>query len=130
LDTVEYFMVAEKGSAAWGKAIATIDTSADRVFAFLWFLMSNERNLEHLSWAGDLLKMELDVPNSRSKFQIAALKLPGGISNRIYANWWAWRKEEDGTFIAALAPHDGERSQRNVTCQARAAHARQAPNPE
>jgi hypothetical protein len=55
--------------------------------------------------------MELEVPNCRSKFQVTGVKLPGAISNRLFASWWTWRKEEDGTFVIACAPYEGEPAQ-------------------
>jgi hypothetical protein len=69
--------------------------------------MSNERNLEHSEWAGNLPKMCLQVPNSRSAFQIVGLRMPGGLSHRLFASWWTWRQEQEETFIA-FAPYEGE----------------------
>ncbi|GMI25883.1 hypothetical protein TeGR_g11469 [Tetraparma gracilis] len=106
LDTVEYFVVAEKGSAAWGKAVGTVDASVDRVHAWLGFLMSNERCLDHTETEGSLPRAELEVPNSRSKIQVIGVKMPGAIGNRIFVMWYTWLKKEDGTVFVALAPHD------------------------
>jgi hypothetical protein len=113
MDSVETFRCAQAGFAVWVKAIGTIDTSAAKVIAWVWFLMSNERNLEHVKKVGNgnLPRMEIEVPNCRSKFQITGVKLPGAISNRLFASLWTWRKEDDGTLVIAGAPHAGKPAQ-------------------
>jgi hypothetical protein len=101
----------EAGSAAWGKAVGTVDKGASKIFAWLWHGFSNEKRLKHVKVEGRLPKMELSVPNSRSKLEAVGIKMPGAISNRLFAAWWTWRKDNDGTIVLALAPHEGESAQ-------------------
>ncbi|GMI53113.1 hypothetical protein TeGR_g14713 [Tetraparma gracilis] len=61
---------------------------------------SHERN------NGKLLRLELDIPGTWSKFMVASTKMPGGISNRVFANWWTWAKEQNGDIVAAFTPHE------------------------
>ena len=74
-----------------------------------------ERTLEHERDNGKLLKMELDVPGTRSKFMVTSMKMPGAISNRVFANWWTWAMEQNGNLIAAFTPHEGEPSHPHPT---------------
>lgn len=69
--------------------------------------MSNERNLEHLKKIGYLPRAELEVPDSRSKIQINGTKMPGAVGNRIFALWFTWRKEDNGTIFVAIGPYEG-----------------------
>ena len=105
---VSYFRALSTEESVWGKAEGDVDASAPDVLAWLWHFCTHERNLEHEKSNGKLLKMELDVPGTRSKFMVASKKMPGAISNRVFANWWAWAKEQDGDLVAAFTPHEGE----------------------
>ncbi|GMI22407.1 hypothetical protein TeGR_g5792, partial [Tetraparma gracilis] len=37
---------------------------------------------------------------------VASKKMPGAISNRVFANWWTWAKGQNGDLIAAFTPHE------------------------
>jgi hypothetical protein len=63
-----------------------VDAGAPAVLAWLWHSFTYERNLEYQRDNGNLLRMELDVPGTRSKFMVASMKMPGAISNRVFAN--------------------------------------------
>jgi hypothetical protein len=85
-----------------------VDASAPDVLAWLWHNCTYERNLDHERKDGNLLKMELDIPGTRSKFMVVSTKMPGAIRNRVIAMWWTWAKEHNGDLIAAFTPHEGE----------------------
>jgi hypothetical protein len=85
-----------------------VDASAPDVLAWLWLSCTHERNLRHMRKDGNLLKMEQGVPGTRSKFMVASSKMPGAISNRVFANWWTWAKEQNCDLVAAFTPHEGE----------------------
>ncbi|GMI27772.1 hypothetical protein TeGR_g9671, partial [Tetraparma gracilis] len=88
------------------KAEGVVDASAPDVLAWLWHNCTHKRNLEHERKNGNLLKMELDVSGTRSKFMVGTRKMPGAISNRVFANWWTWAKEQNGDLVAAFTPHE------------------------
>jgi hypothetical protein len=62
---------------------------------------------------GSALKMALRVPKSRSSFQVVNVKIPA-LKPRIFAAWWAWRKEPGGDFLASMAPLEGERGKKTA----------------
>ncbi|GMI28476.1 hypothetical protein TeGR_g12203 [Tetraparma gracilis] len=105
-EPVSYFKRVDEDSNTWGKAEGVVDASAPDVLAWLWHLCTHERNLRHERKNGNLLKMELDVPGTRSKFMVASTKMPGAISNRVTAMWWTWAKDQNGDLIAAFSPHE------------------------
>ncbi|GMI36384.1 hypothetical protein TeGR_g14709 [Tetraparma gracilis] len=37
---------------------------------------------------------------------VVSTKMPGAISNRVFANWWTWAKEQNGDLVAAFTPHE------------------------
>ncbi|GMI25215.1 hypothetical protein TeGR_g3083 [Tetraparma gracilis] len=37
---------------------------------------------------------------------VTSMKMPGAISNRVFANWWTWAEEQNGDLVAAFAPHE------------------------
>jgi hypothetical protein len=89
---------------AWGKATTNIDVSANRCLAFFWHSMSYEGNSWFEKNHGRLLKMQVDVPDSHSMFTVNSIKIPfPGVNNRILAAKWAWRREENGVFVAGFA---------------------------
>ena len=92
-----------------------MDASAPDVLAWLWHSCTHERNLQHVRNAGNLLKMELDVPGTRSKFMVTSMKMPGAISNRVFANWWTWAMEQNGNLIAAFSSLESELSHPHPT---------------
>ena len=105
---VSYFKKADEDSNTWGKAEGVVDASAPYVLAWLLHSRTHERNLKHERDNWNLLKMELDVPGTRSKFMVYTMKMPGAISNRVFAQWWTWAKEQNGDLVAAFTPHEGE----------------------
>jgi hypothetical protein len=107
-EPVSYFKKVDEDSNTWGKAEGVVDASAPDVLAYLLPFSTYERNLYHDIVNSNLLKMELDVPGTRCKFMVAPVKMPGAVSNRIFANWWTWTKEQNGDLIAVFTPHDGE----------------------
>ena len=107
-EPVSYFKRVDEDSNTWGKAEGVVDASAPDVLAWLWHLCTHERNLQHERKNGNLLKMELDIPGTRSKFMVTSRKMPGALSNRVFGHWWTWAKEQNGDLVAALTPHEGE----------------------
>ncbi|GMI35861.1 hypothetical protein TeGR_g6190, partial [Tetraparma gracilis] len=105
-EPVSYFKKVDEDSNTWGKGEGVVDASAPDVLAWLWHSCTHERNLDHERKDGNLLKMELDVSGTRSKFMVASSKMPGAISNRVFANWWTWAKEQNGDLVAAFTPHE------------------------
>ncbi|GMI42593.1 hypothetical protein TeGR_g11447 [Tetraparma gracilis] len=105
-EPVSYFKKVDSDANTWGKAHGTVDASAPDVLAWLWHSCTHERNLEYEKKNGNLLKMELDVPGTRSKFMVGSRKMLGAISNRVFASWWTWAKDQNGDLIAAFTPHE------------------------
>jgi hypothetical protein len=95
---------------AWGMATANLDVAADRALAYTWHTMSNHRNTQfEKSISYKLVKMQVDVPGSHSTFTVTSQRLPfPGVKNRIFSAKWAWRREEDGTFVAGFT-HKGKK---------------------
>ncbi|GMI29072.1 hypothetical protein TeGR_g11360 [Tetraparma gracilis] len=104
-EPVSYFKKVDEDSNTWGKAEGVVDASAPDVLAWLWHFCTHERNLQH-ERNGKLLRMELGVPGTRSKFMVSSQKMPGAISNRVFANWWTWAEEQNGDLVAAFTPHE------------------------
>ncbi|GMI57913.1 hypothetical protein TeGR_g6018 [Tetraparma gracilis] len=105
-EPVSYFKKVDEDSNTWGKGKGVVDASAPDVLAWLWLSCTHERNLRHMRKDGNLLKMEQGVPGTRSKFMVASSKMPGAISNRVFANWWTWAKEQNCDLVAAFTPHE------------------------
>ncbi|GMI27852.1 hypothetical protein TeGR_g10416 [Tetraparma gracilis] len=105
-EPVSYFKKVDEDSNTWGKAEGVVDVSAPDVLAWLWYSCTHERSLKYERKNGNLLKTELDVPGTRSKFIVVSMKMPRAISNRVFANWWTWAKEQNGDLIAAFTPHE------------------------
>jgi hypothetical protein len=100
---------------AWGMATANIDISADRCLAYTWHHMSYEGNTQFEKRNGRLMKMQVDVADSHSRFMISSLMIPfPGVDHRVYPARWAWRREENGAFVAGFtfkgAPRASEAS--------------------
>jgi hypothetical protein len=65
--------------------------------------MDNESNARFEKDNGKLLQMQVDVLNSHTTFMVTSAKSPfPGVDNRVYASKWAWRREENGTFVAGF----------------------------
>jgi hypothetical protein len=87
---------------AWGKATANVDISADRCLAYMWHC-SYAGNIAFEKKNGKLPKMQIDEPNSHSMFIVNSIKIPfPGIDSRVFVTKWVWRRERNGTFVAAF----------------------------
>jgi len=103
-EPVEFYQKFESNAGAWGKAVATIDASAVRVFADKWCLDSFAQGRKHVKEEGsDALFSVVRVPNSRSMLYVNLVRI-GMVSDRVFATWFSWRQEEDGSFVMAWAP--------------------------
>jgi len=90
-------------SNAWGKATATIDTSAENVLAWFWDYCSNER----LDAVKKLHKNPREVIkhislNHNVFSTIKALPWPLNARQFIYEN--TWTKQDDDTYVYAFRP--------------------------
>jgi hypothetical protein len=81
--------------------VADVDISAARVVAWMWHSMSYKRNAVHVRGNGDLMKLNVDVPNTHSAFQIMETSIPAA-SNRAWACLWTWRRRSNDDFELAL----------------------------
>ncbi|GMI20434.1 hypothetical protein TeGR_g7621 [Tetraparma gracilis] len=119
-EPVTYFKKVDEDSNTWGKGEGVVDASAPDVLAWLWLSYTPKRNLEYERKNGNLLAMELDVPGTRSKFMVTSVKMPGAISNRIFAAWWTWAKEQNGDLVAAFTPHEdfGQGAEKQIVDEA------------
>ena len=107
-DTVDYYQRTEGNAVAWGKAVSIADVSAARVLADRFCLRCHEHQTEHFEKEGaDSLYRAVYYPNSRSMLLVNLVRLPSPVSNRVFATWFTWRKEPDGSFVMAFAPMDG-----------------------
>jgi len=105
LEPVEFYQKVEGNAGAWGKAVATVDASAARVFADRWCQNSHEHKKKHAEKEGpDTLNEVFHVPNTHSMLLVNLLRLPNPVSNRVFAIWVTWRKEPDNTFLMAFGP--------------------------
>jgi hypothetical protein len=88
---------------AWGKATTNVDISAERCLAYFWHHMNYEGNAAFEKDNGRLLKMQVDVPDSHTMVIANSTKSPfPGVDSRVYSSTWAWRREEDGGFVAGI----------------------------
>jgi hypothetical protein len=108
-EPVSYFKKLDTDGETWAKASAVVDASAADVLAWSWHFKSHERNRLHEASTPDGMKMELEVPGTRSKIMGYEMKMPGTIRNRVFVNWYTWCKAENSTdLILAFAPYEGE----------------------
>jgi len=106
-EPVEFYQKIEGNAGAWGKAVATIDASAARVFADRWCQNSHEHKKDHADYYGaDALRKVVHIKDSRSMLFVTIVKFPSPVSNRVFATWLTWWKEPDNSFLMALAPMD------------------------
>ena len=102
---VSYYQKVESTQREWGKAVATIDVSAARAFADCWCLDSYEFRMDYTKRSGsDALRKVVHIPNSHSMLVVNFVRFPSPFSNRVFATWFTWRKEPDGSFLMAFAP--------------------------
>jgi len=104
-EPVEYYQKVEGNAGVWGKAVATIDASAARVFADCWCLDSYEFGKDYVKESGpDALREIIRIPNTHSILVVNLLRFPSPVSNRVFATWFSWRKEPDDSFLVAFGP--------------------------
>jgi DNA-binding transcriptional LysR family regulator len=87
----------------------------------LWKAVSYEREKKHAEDQGERLRLALEVPNSRSMFQVVRHHIGVAIDDRVLASWWAWRREEDGDLIVALTPLKSYKDRPDLTATVEAA---------
>jgi len=105
-DQVAYFQKLESDDHVWGKAIGTIDASADDVFAWQWAgLNSNEVIIGFVKEEGPAaFRRIVELDNCRSLLYARIKSVAPGVKDRVLAQWLTWRKEDDGSYVVALAP--------------------------
>jgi len=105
LEPLEFYQKIENNAGGWGKAVATIDASAARLFADCWCLDSYEFRMDYVKESGpDALREIVHIPNTHSMLVVNLLRLPSPVSNRVFATWLSWRKEPDDSFLVAFGP--------------------------
>jgi hypothetical protein len=83
-------------------ATANVDVSAERCLAYFWHHINYGGNAAFEKRNGRLLKMQVDVPGSHSKFMVSSTKSPfPGVDGRVFAAKWAWRREAND-FVAGF----------------------------
>jgi len=133
-ESVSYFKRAEGDASAWGKAVATVDTSAARAFAYNWCVTSYENVERFVKKEGtSALRKLTDEEDSRTMLIVHLVRLGGVLADRIFASKFSWRKEDDGSFLIAWAPVEEDSSPERVAqadefirSDAAAAHATRA----
>jgi hypothetical protein len=105
-ETVTYLEKLVYGDSAWGIAVADVDVSAARALAWLFHLSSQERRTEHFAEEGaGALAKSISIPNSHSMLHASLVTLNFGLSDRIFATWFAWaQQKESGGFVLAFGP--------------------------
>jgi len=105
LQPVEFYQKVEGNGGAWGKAVATIDASVARVFADMWCLNSHESMKNYVEKQGpDALRKVVRIEDSHSMIYVNLVRLGMGVSDRVFATWFTWRKEPDNSFLVAWTP--------------------------
>ena len=136
---MEFYQKVEGNAGAWGKAIATIDASAVRVFADRWCQNSHEHKTTNVEkQRPDTLRKVIHMKDSHSMLFVNLLQLPSPVSNRVFATWLTWRKEPDNSFFVAFAPleeyanqqEDGERVIANFIAKQNEPRAREGETME
>jgi hypothetical protein len=51
-----------------------------------------------------MARIEISIPDSRSKLVVAAQKMPFAVDNRVTAWWWAWERR-GADYLLGVAPH-------------------------
>ena len=93
------------GNSACGKAVATIDASASRVFAWLLCFATYERERAHIADQGPgVFRHIAEVPDSRSVLVAQVASVGSGMADRVISSWFTWRLEPDSSYIIAFAP--------------------------
>ena len=104
-ESVSYFKKAEGDASAWGKAVATVDTSAARALAYNWCMSSYERIESNDKFQGlGALRKVIDEDSSHTLIFVNLVRLGGVLADRVFASTFSWRQEDDGSFLIAWAP--------------------------
>jgi len=88
--------------SAWGKVIATVDASATRVFSYLFCLDTFQRSREVDNADKNYLRRVVTLPDSHSMLYVSLIHLVG-VTDRVFASWFAWERTADGGFVLAFA---------------------------
>ena len=107
--SISFFRAASSESSAWGKTVADIDVAADVVFSWIWNYRGYERSVGNFAGNGDYaLRVDMHVEGTHSMFQVNEARFKAaGVGNRVFANWWTWRREKR-VLVAAFAPLESE----------------------
>jgi len=74
------------------------------VFAWLWCFEAYEHiQRSEKDEYKNVFRRIVEVPSSRSVL-LAQLKNMHGMADRVFALWFTWRKEDDGSYVIAFAP--------------------------
>jgi len=85
-EPVEFYQKVEGNTGAWGKAVATIDASAARVFADRWCQNSHEHKKNYVEGVGaDAIRKVVHMKDSHSMLYVSLVRLPSPLSNRVFA---------------------------------------------
>ena len=104
-ESVSYFKRAEGDASAWGKAVATVDTSAARALAYNWCLGVYGRVESNAGeQAPSDLRKVIHENDSRTMIFMNLFRLGGVLASRVFATTFSWREEDDGSFLIAWAP--------------------------
>ena len=92
----------EGDSDMWGKATATLHTSAAEAFAWMWFYCSNFRTKQHMKNEGDDVVRSSDLRDTSCHTQqiVVHKPMPLGLSTREVKMRWVWGKYDDKLIIA------------------------------
>jgi hypothetical protein len=91
-------------------AVADVDAAAEHVLAWLWNVVSYERLARNVESESDTAAfVQLDVPDRHSICVVASMSFPL-IDDRVFAAWFAWKRDAKGDLLLAFAPHKGERN--------------------
>ena len=104
-ESVSYFKRAEGDASAWGKAVATVDTSAACALACRWCITSYEHVEGYVKDQGaGALRQVIDEDHSHTMLLVHLFRLGGVFADRVFATTFSWREEDDGSFLVAWAP--------------------------
>jgi len=114
-ESVSYFKRADGDASAWGKAVATVDTSAARALAYNWCGASYEHVEGYIKQQGaGALRKVIYEDDSHTMLYVNFIRLGGVLASRIFATTFSWREEDDGSFFVAWAPVEEHSSPERV----------------
>jgi hypothetical protein len=103
--SVSYFQKIEGDSGAWGMAKAIVDAPAVRLVSYLLCMDAPGRFKQHIDNFGvDLTRLIIPVNGTHSLIYANNLRVGIGIDERIFASWFVWCRETDGSYVVAWAP--------------------------